>query len=79
MTQRTKFITESYFIPGISGGLVAGGIRFFGERLSADAGLGFAVGEDSGCCIPVVNFVYSFGRPPASAPSRRGGGILRPR
>ena len=63
MSQRTKFITESYFIPGISGGLVAGGIRFFGERLSADAGLGFAVGDDVGCCLPVVNFVYSFGRP----------------
>jgi hypothetical protein len=63
MTQRTKFITESYFVPGESGGLVIGGVRFFGERLSADAGLGFAVGEESGCCLPVVNFVYSFGRP----------------
>ena len=63
MSQRTKFITESYFIPGESGGLVTGGIRFFGERLSADAGLGFAIGDDTACCLPVVNFVYSFGRP----------------
>lgn len=28
---------------------------------SADAGLGAAVGEDAGCCIPLVNFVYTFG------------------
>ena len=64
MTPRTKFITESYFVPGESGGLVMGGLRFFGERLSADAGLGVAVGADgAGCCLPVVNFVYSFGRP----------------
>lgn len=63
LSPRTKFITESYFVPGESGGLVAGGVRFFGERLSADAGLGFAIGEESGCCLPVVNFVYSFGRP----------------
>ena len=63
MSPRTKFITESYFIPGVSGGLITGGLRFFGERLSADAGLGVAVGEDAGCCIPVVNFVYSFGKP----------------
>jgi hypothetical protein len=62
-SQRTKFIAESYFVPGESGGLVAAGLRFFGERLSADAGLGFIVGEDAGCCLPVVNFVYSFGRP----------------
>lgn len=64
MSQRTKFITESYFVPGESGGLVVGGVRFFGERLSADAGLGFALdGGDASCCLPVVNFVYSFGRP----------------
>jgi hypothetical protein len=62
MSARTKFITESYIIPGVSGALVVGGIRFFGERLSADAGLGFAVGDDSGCCLPVVNFVYAFGK-----------------
>ena len=63
LSQRSKFITESYFIPGESGGLVSGGVRFFGERLSADAGLGLLVGEEVGCCLPIVNFVYSFGRP----------------
>ena len=63
ISQRTKFITESYFVPGESGGLVTTGFRFFGDRLSADAGLGFAVDNDVECCLPLVNFVWSFGRP----------------
>jgi hypothetical protein len=61
-TRRTKFIGESYFVPGVSGGLAAFGLRFFGERLSADAGLGFIIGDDTGCCVPIVNFVYVFGK-----------------
>ena len=64
LSQRSKFISESYFVPGESGGLLSGGVRFFGERLSADAGLGFIVGDEVGCCLPIVNFVYSFGKPP---------------
>lgn len=61
--RRIKFITENYFLPGESGAALSGGIRFFGERLSADAGLAFAVGEGGGgCCLPLVNFVYVFGR-----------------
>ncbi len=63
MSRRTKFVSENYFIPGASGALVSGGIRFFGERLSADFGLGAALGEeDAACCLPLINFVYSFGR-----------------
>lgn len=52
-----KFITENYFWRGTA--VVSGGVRFFGERLSADLALaspiteGFYVG-------PVVNFVYIF-------------------
>jgi len=43
-------------------GLLSGGIRIIGERLSADAGLGVGVGMGgTGCCLPVVNFVYNFG------------------
>ena len=62
MSRRTKLIGESYFVPGESGGLLALGARFFGERLSADAGLGFLFGgDDSSCCVPIVNFVYVFG------------------
>ena len=64
VSQRTKFITESYFMPGETGGIMTGGFRFFGERLSADAGLGLIVGDgDAACCLPIVNFVYSFGQP----------------
>lgn len=63
VSRRTKMIGESYFVPGESGALLMGGLRFFGERLSADAGLGLAVGEgDSACCLPIVNFVWVFGR-----------------
>jgi hypothetical protein len=61
MSRRTKFITENYFMPGESGALISGGVRFFGERLSADFGLGAGFGgDDSACCLPLVNFVYSF-------------------
>ena len=60
-SRRTKFIGESYFVPGEAGGVLALGVRFFGERLSADAGLGFLLGDDAGCCLPIVNFVYVFG------------------
>ncbi len=57
---RTKLISENYFVPG-EGALVSGGMRFFGERLSADFGVGLAVGgSGTGCCLPLVNFVYSF-------------------
>ena len=60
--RRTKFITENYFVFGEGGAVISGGIRFWGERLSADAGIAALVGDDSGCCLPMVNFVYSFGR-----------------
>jgi hypothetical protein len=61
MSRRTKFISENYFMPGESGALISGGVRFFGERLSADFGLGAGFGgDDNACCLPLVNFVYSF-------------------
>lgn len=60
----TKFITENYFVPGEEGVLVSAGIRFFGERLSADAGIGTFLGEgcNGECTLPLVNFVYTFGK-----------------
>jgi hypothetical protein len=62
LSRRSKFLTENYFVPGEGGALVSGGIRFFGERLSADFGLGAAIGTgDAACCLPLVNFVYTFG------------------
>lgn len=54
----TKLISENYFFPGEPFGAVSGGIRFFGERLSADLGIAASL-EDDGW-IPLVNFVYSF-------------------
>lgn len=60
--RRTKFISENYMVLGEDTGLISGGIRFWGERLSADAGVAASVGEESTCCLPLVNFVYSFGR-----------------
>ncbi|MEX0912562.1 MAG: hypothetical protein WD737_05285 [Gemmatimonadota bacterium] len=72
LSPRMKLLSENYFIsyrdgsgPGARtefASLLSGGIRFFGQRLSADAGLGIAVAEgDSFCCLPLVNFVYNFG------------------
>ncbi len=60
----TKLISENYVIPGFDGeegAVVSGGIRFFGERLSADLGIAITPTDCSGACwIPLVNFVYSF-------------------
>jgi hypothetical protein len=53
-----KFITENYFLPG-SGGLLSGGVRVFGERLSVDAGLGTTT--EGGGPLPLLNFVYTLG------------------
>ncbi|MBI4545235.1 MAG: hypothetical protein HY703_08575 [Gemmatimonadetes bacterium] len=42
--------------------ILSGGIRFFGERLSADVGLAtLSSGGEGFCCAPVVNFVYNLG------------------
>ena len=51
-----KLVTENYAWGG--GGITSGGIRFFGERLSADLGLAFPIGADGFFAFPVVNFVY---------------------
>lgn len=62
ISRRMKLLTENYLFPSEGGGaLLSGGVRFFGERLSADFGIGAAFGEgDNACCLPLVNFVYSF-------------------
>jgi hypothetical protein len=55
-----KLVTESY-IWGSGNGLISGGVRFFGERLSADLALATPVGEDfERFVFPMVNFVYLF-------------------
>lgn len=61
--KQLKLITENYFVPGESGVLVSGGMRFFGERLSADIGVGALVsGQEIEGPLPLVNFVYTFGK-----------------
>lgn len=56
---RSKLITENWLAPGTSDEvLLTGGVRFFGERISADLGLGGGLG--TGCCLPVANVVYLF-------------------
>lgn len=65
VSRRIKLLTENYFLPGEEGVFVIGGVRIFGERLSADAGLGAFLGDGcdlSACILPVVNFAYTFGR-----------------
>ncbi|MDQ3418332.1 MAG: hypothetical protein M3541_06045 [Acidobacteriota bacterium] len=52
-----KLITENYIWQD-GGGILSGGIRFMGERLSADLALAIPIGE--ALAFPVVNFVYVF-------------------
>lgn len=64
LTRRTKLLTENYFVPGEEGVFASAGVRFFGERLSADLGLGAPLGVSDctvgECFAPLVNFVYAF-------------------
>lgn len=66
VSRRVKLITENwlYFGGDGSGGIFTGGVRFIGDRLSADLGIGGVAGSGTGdgfCCFPLVNFVYNFG------------------
>ena len=54
-----KLITENYLWKG-GEGFVSGGVRFIGERLSADLALAVPVGLGDVIAFPVVNFVYVF-------------------
>jgi len=54
-----KLITENYLVPG-GEGILSGGLRFFGERLSVDFGVA-AVTESTSTWLPVLNFIYNFG------------------
>ena len=63
VSRRVKLITENWmFTSGETDGFVSGGMRFIGDRLSADLGVGGFTGAANGCCFPLVNFVYNFGR-----------------
>lgn len=63
VSRRVKLITENWvFTGGDNEGFVSGGVRFIGDRLSADLGVGGFTATGTGCCFPLVNFVYNFGR-----------------
>ena len=54
-----KLITENYVWEGGSG-FLSGGVRFIGDRLSADVGLAVPLNADELIAFPIVNFVYVF-------------------
>lgn len=60
LSRRVKFITENYAFEGA--GIASFGVRFIGERLSADLGAAIPLGVDEIIVVPVVNFVWTFGR-----------------
>jgi hypothetical protein len=63
VSRRVKLITENYFISGARGGLLMGGARLLGDRLSADIGVfGVVAGNNAACCLPVINFAFAMGR-----------------
>ena len=58
-TPRMSLVTENYIIPGGTA-LLGGGVRFMGRGLSVDLALFAAGGDDGGCCLPFLGFVYSW-------------------
>jgi len=58
ISNRTKVITENYFFG--DGGIVSGGIRFLGDKLTVDIGLFSPLGAGAFFAGPVVNFVRKF-------------------
>ena len=54
-----KLITENYIWKN-GDGIVSGGVRFIGERLSADLSLAVPMGFGDFVAFPVVSFMYVF-------------------
>lgn len=59
VSRALKLISENY-ITKSGNGIVSGGLRFMGERLSADLALAVPVGLGTIVAFPVINFVYVF-------------------
>ncbi len=67
LSNNVKLLTENYVLVGVAEGiLLSGGIRFFGERLSADLGLitsPFILDDAEGFpFFPLLSFAYNFGK-----------------
>ena len=58
VTRGMKILTENYIFNG--GGIVTGGIRWMGERFSADLAMVVPTDGSSTIAFPLVNVVYSF-------------------
>jgi hypothetical protein len=58
VSRRIKVVTENYVFK--DGGLVSGGVRFLGERLSVDLGLVSPMGVGEFVAVPIINFVWKF-------------------
>jgi hypothetical protein len=58
VSRRIKLVTENYVFH--DGGLVSGGVRFLGERLSVDLGLVTPIGVGEFIAVPIINFVWKF-------------------
>lgn len=59
LSRSVRLITENWFWKG-GYGIVSGGVRFTGEHLAADIGLGVPMGVDDFFAFPLVNFSYRF-------------------
>lgn len=57
-----KLLTENYLFAGEDFALLSGGLRFFGEKLTADLGLAIPVAADMDgfFAFPLVSFVYNW-------------------
>ena len=60
VSRRVKLMTENYVLPEVVGAVFSAGIRLIGDRFSAEVGV--AGSEDDGCCLPLLNLSYAFGR-----------------
>jgi hypothetical protein len=60
LSRRAKLVTENYFFDGH--GIISGGFRLMGERLSVDIGLASPLAADGFIAFPMVNFVWKSGR-----------------
>ena len=63
VSRRIKLITENYILPAAVGVVLSGGVRIIGDRFNTEVGaMGAIAAGDGGCCVPLINFSYSFGR-----------------
>lgn len=63
VSRRIKLISENYLLPDDTGFVFSGGIRYLGSRFGADIAVaGYEGDRGGGCCLPLLNFSWAFGR-----------------